>query len=342
MPLTTDNITSEGLLQTKSWRTEALVQATAAGTLTLTSTSALVTMLTGTTAGQIVQLPDATTISVGHRIEIHNNSSQSITVNEADATLSGVLTNNQRALYVLQEAGTVGGTWSTQVNEVISSQATVHNMFEEFFFQSLSDLDVFHFLNFGVNGGSATIETGAPTDNSYVGKVTCSTGGTVNNTGVGGFESSTGDNRIKCGGGDMAIEFRIRLPVLSGTPQYNVKLGVMDSNTLGTPTNGVYFNYSSTLNSGQWQAITRNASTSTTVPSSIAVVAATWYKLRLQVNAAGNLVTFYINDVSIGTSNANIPTTNACRIMFRIEKQGSNSGTSRTLEVDSVYYRMER
>ena len=220
--------------------------------------------------------------------------------------------------------------------------APAHEMFEEFFFSQAGDLDIFHFQDIATNGGSAPIEAGAPTDNSYIGLVAPTTGTFFNATGVGGFESSAGNSRIKAGGGDLTLEYRVRVPVLSGTPQYNIKVGIMDSNTIGTPANGVYFTYSSTLNSGQWQAICRNASTSTTVNSSIAVVANQWYKLQIRINAAGNLVTYLVDGVSVGTSSTNIPTTNAMRLMFRIEKQGTSTTTARILNVDYVYYRMER
>jgi len=338
-----DSITSEGLLWTHSWGTDANVVATTAGTLALTASSETTLILTGTTPGQIVQMPSATTIAVGQRYDIHNNSSQTITINDGNSALLLVLTPQARALCTLQASGTTAGTWSILSAADNLTTTTIHTIFEEFFFESLTDLDVFHFLDFTNAGGTSVLETTEPTDNTYIGKVICTTGTTVNNTGIGGFESSTGANRIKAGGADLVLEFRIRLPALSGTPQYNVKLGLLNSNTIGTPTNGIYFTYSSTINSGQWEGVSRNASTSSVVDSAIAVVANTWYKLRITVNLAGTLVTFYVNDVSIGSySGANIPTTNACRIMFRIEKQGSNSGTSRSLEVDQVYYRVER
>lgn len=343
MTLIADSIQSETLLQTRSWRIEPLIQATSTGTLALTEASASVTLFTGTATGQIVSMPNATTLLLGHRYEFHNNSTQSITVNEDDATFLATLTPNQRALVILQDNSTAGGVWSIQLNEQSAALATVHTIFEDFFFTALSQLDVFHFLNFAANGGTATIETTVPTDNTYIGKVICATGTTNNATGIGGFHSSTGTSKIKAGGADLSLEFRVRLPALSGTPQYNVKMGIMDSNTLGTPANGVYFIYSSTINGGAWQGISRNASTSSTVNSTVTVAAKTWYKMLIQINKAGTRVDFIIDDILIGFySGANIPVTNATRIMFRIEKQGTASATSRTLEVDSVYYRVER
>jgi len=341
----TDNQTIEGLVDTKSIRTQAAVQATAAVTTTLTAASEYVWLFTGTTAGQIIALTSATTISIGHRYEIHNNSSQPITVNDNAGGLLSTILQNQRGVFVLQVAGTAAGTWSTIKDDSGSASNTgirAHEMFEEFFIPSLSDQDFFHFLDFAANGGTAVIESGAPTDNSYLGSCNVTTGTTSNATGVGGFESSTGDNRIKAGGGEFTLEFRCRVPVLSGTPVYNIKLGLMDSNTIGTPTNGIFFTYTNGTNSGNWQAICRNASTSTTINSTTAVVANAWTKLEIQINTAGTLVTYLINGISVGTSTTNIPTTNAMRIMFRIEKQGSSTTTSRTLMTDSVYYRMER
>ena len=109
-----DNIICEGLTDTLSFRTQATVTDTAAGTLALTSSSPYLIIFTGTTSGQIVTLPSATTVAVGYQQCIHNNSTQPITINDGAGNLELVLTTNQRALFCLQVAGTTGGTWSVQ------------------------------------------------------------------------------------------------------------------------------------------------------------------------------------------------------------------------------------
>ena len=112
MAFVTDALTAEGLTDTKSFRTQAGVQATANSTLTLTVASEYVQLFTGTTAGQILKLPDATTLLVGHRYEIFNNSSQPITINDNSSTLVIALPANQRLFLLLQANGTAAGTWT--------------------------------------------------------------------------------------------------------------------------------------------------------------------------------------------------------------------------------------
>lgn len=218
-----------------------------------------------------------------------------------------------------------------------------HDVFDDFLWGGTSNDGPAYFTSYVKDGGVAIHETGAPVDNSYIGRLDVSTGTTSNNKGLAVYESSIGENRIKAGGAPLTIEWRIRIPVLSGTPEFNVKIGLQDqAQPAGLPPNGIFFNYSSTVNSGKWRGVTRNASTSTNVDSAITVVANTWYKLRFQINAAGTSVEFFVNDVSVGSSTSNISTTNAMRLMAGIEKQGTNSSISRTMNIDFVYYRIER
>lgn len=198
------------------------------------------------------------------------------------------------------------------------------------------------------NGGIAAHESSAPTDNSYIGKLDLSTGTSSNATGKAIYWSSGNGNigsyRVK-GGGYITLEWRVRIPTLSVTSvSFNAKIGLQDGNngTLGDPANGIYFHYSETINSGKWRAVTRNASTGSTLDSSITVVASTWYKLSIQVNNAGTNAEFFIDGVSIGNLTTNIPTTNPVSLLASIEKQGSSSSTSRSLNLDWVYLRTSR
>jgi len=121
-----DNITSEGLTDTKSFRAQAVVQATAASTLTLTVASEHVTIFTGTTAGQNLKLGDATTYQVGHIYIVHNNSTQSVTVQNATPTTLFTLAANQRAIIILQNNTTAAGIWSYALDATtISGSGTV-------------------------------------------------------------------------------------------------------------------------------------------------------------------------------------------------------------------------
>lgn len=143
------------------------------------------------------------------------------------------------------------------------------------------------------------------------------------------------------GGGAMRFRTSIRIPTLSveASEVFTVSIGFYDAGSaVGNGVDGAYFIYSSSgtyyANVGNWSGITANNSTRTEVSSGIAVVAGTWYKLEIAVNAAGTAVEFFVNDVSIGTSATNIPTATGreTAISYKVEKQLGI--TSRALDAD--------
>lgn len=87
-------------------------QATANTTTTLTSASAGNVIFTGTTAGQIVRLPDATTLVVGAYYEIRNNASVTIAVQDnAGGALDTIPAGTGNSICYLLANGTAAGTW---------------------------------------------------------------------------------------------------------------------------------------------------------------------------------------------------------------------------------------
>lgn len=95
------------------------VQATANATKTLTVADAPLQIFTGTTAGQIVQMPDATTLIAGVMYEIANQSTAPIRVN--DGALSPALlvwlSQGRRVRLYLQDNSTQGGVWIADANQ---------------------------------------------------------------------------------------------------------------------------------------------------------------------------------------------------------------------------------
>jgi len=93
--------------------------ATAAGTSTFTNVSKQIQIFTGSSAQTIV-LPDATTMSVGQKFEIYNESSSSLLVNfnggaaftDAAGIAYGVLLAHTALVIKLQTNGTAAGTWA--------------------------------------------------------------------------------------------------------------------------------------------------------------------------------------------------------------------------------------
>jgi hypothetical protein len=199
-----------------------------------------------------------------------------------------------------------------------------------------------------VNAGGATTINAAAASGDPIGIITVATGTNNINTGTAAISAFNNINKISLGTGPTTIEWRVRVPVLStGAITYEVRLGIQDTVTIGDPINGVYFVYSSGINAGQWQGITRNASTSTTVNSTIAIAINAWYKVRAEVNATRTNVDFYVDSgsgyVLIGSSTTNIPLAAAVmRPVAKVNKIGGNSTTSSLVNLDWCMWIQER
>jgi len=136
---------------------------------------------------------------------------------------------------------------------------------------------------------------------------------------------------ILLGGGTWAIEGAFLLSALSdGSQEYDFRFG-FGTNQGADHTNGVYFEYDRN-GSTNWRICAANASTYTRTASGTAVAAATWVRLRIEVNAAASSAEFFIDGVSVGTVATNIPTANRVFPVVHIVK--SAGGTARTAFVD--------
>ena len=105
----------EGLVDTKSIRTQASVQNTAATSTSLTIDSEYKWIYTGTIEGQNINLPSALTLKTGHMFEIHNNATQTIILNNASSVLLFSIKSGYRLKATLQDNTTIGGIWSIDI-----------------------------------------------------------------------------------------------------------------------------------------------------------------------------------------------------------------------------------
>ena len=91
-------------------------QATAASTLTLTVSDAFQQFFTGTTAGQIVQMPVTSTLVNGMSYLITNNSTQNITVNSSGSNQIAIVAANTSVVFTVINTGvTTAAGWSVSV-----------------------------------------------------------------------------------------------------------------------------------------------------------------------------------------------------------------------------------
>jgi hypothetical protein len=135
------------------------------------------------------------------------------------------------------------------------------------------------------------------------------------------------------GGGVMRFECSIKLSALSdGTDTYTAMFGWFDTSST-SPTDGAYIRYTHSVNSGNWQGITRSNSSETPVNGSVAA-STSWTKLGIQVAADGSSVEFFVDGVSIGTSSATIPTGAGRETGLRLGIIKSAGTTARTVSLD--------
>ena len=146
------------------------------------------------------------------------------------------------------------------------------------------------------------------------------------------------------GGGKLIYETDVQIPTLSSsTETFRFFTGYSSLN--GNPaTNSIVFLYDSAGVStgsaavGRWQVLCSNASTRSYTTTDSTVTAGRWYRLRAEVNAAGNSVSFYINGTLVKTETNNIPT-GALTYVSSIIK--SNGTTARTAWVDFIRLRQK-
>lgn len=142
------------------------------------------------------------------------------------------------------------------------------------------------------------------------------------------------DACIRFGKAEFDDEVAARVLNLSdGTDTFTVYLGFIDSAT-GDATDGVYWRYSHGINGGKWQCVTRSNSSESTADSGAAVVANTWYRLRIVVNAAGTSAAFYVDDSLVATITTNIPTAAGRETSWQARIEKSAGSNWRHMQVD--------
>lgn len=112
MPDFFDAITVEGLSALTAFRLTGISQALSASTLTLTSTTNSLQIFTGSTVGQIVQLPSATTLGLGHKIEIENTGTVALSVKDGSGAALATINAGMAARLTLVANSTTAGSWA--------------------------------------------------------------------------------------------------------------------------------------------------------------------------------------------------------------------------------------
>jgi len=117
------------------------------------------------------------------------------------------------------------------------------------------------------------------------------------------------------GGGSWVFETFVCVETLSDAAnRFRFVSGFGDQATNTSEGNGVFFTYdeggiqNGTIASPNWQCVTSVASVRTLTTTTTSVTAGAWTRLRIEVNAAGTSVSFFINGTLAATHTTNIPT----------------------------------
>ena len=129
----------------------------------------------------------------------------------------------------------------------------------------------------------------------------------------------------------------ISIPTLSdGTETYTVCLQITGTPTTSTlePNNTISIRYSSGINSGKWQGVSKdNAAAESTADLGITVASNTLYLLEVTIDKSKTEARFYINKVMVGRVTGNMP--NSIVVGSRIYLLKSAGTTARQLRVHS-------
>jgi hypothetical protein len=173
------------------------------------------------------------------------------------------------------------------------------------------------------NTGTGAAITMVTSTAGHCGVVQYSTGTTA--SGRSGI--SLGTNTIMPSG-TFIIETYVMFPTLSVVAQEYAFISGLTDVVTKTPNNGAYFVYDRLLYGNFWGFGTAAGGTRAVTTSAVAIVANTWYKLKIAAYLTGTKdVDFYVNDVLIGTLTGNIPTLVTGIQSFMLKSAGTTAST---------------
>jgi hypothetical protein len=185
-------------------------------------------------------------------------------------------------------------------------------------------------------GSGAAVSATTPNNvSNQIGIISFTTGTTnsgrasiITNTGM--FQSGIGELTFE------AIGFRLGA-TNSGGQRFTTQIGFIDTATVDQ-VDGIYFEYNNT-NVNNWTMVTASNSTRTRTITTGAFAPNTSYNLKIVVDSAATLATFYVDDVSVGTISTNIPTglTRLFGAGAFILKSSGNTAITQT--IDAIYIR---
>lgn len=190
-----------------------------------------------------------------------------------------------------------------------------------------------------VVSGGTTVANGTTATNRP-GALLLSTG-----TGTTGYAAAwTGQTVMTFGGGAWTFDCATRssASLSNGTDRFQQIIGFGAAPNSVNKVDGVYFLYdeggvaTGSTASANWQCVTVSNSTRTYTTTSVAYPTSTYQNLRIEVNAAGTSVGFYIDNNLVATHTTNIPATVGRDVGFGSSIHKSLGTTTRNYVVDFI------
>ncbi len=218
---------------------------------------------------------------------------------------------------------------------------------------------VYYFEEFMGNQGGAASPTYSSVITLVAGNGTARSTNTSNRTNQQGiilhstgtaatnFAGYSYGSSLYIGSGTISLETYVTIQTLSTvTERFMTYFGYAggSSNYLNIPS-GIFFSYDeggiqfSAAASPNWKCYTRaSGGTVTVTTTSIPVVDGQWYKLRIDINADGTSVTFYVDGALVATHTTNIPSSTTAIAPISIINKSIGT-TARTMLTDYFMYK---
>lgn len=285
-------------------------------------------MFSGTVGGQVVQLPDATTLAIGRTFYLVNGSDPLLKVNDGSGTFKTFLMPTREMKAILRDNSTAAGIWSMVSYGLDNDQ---FRYFDHFLAAGTTSGAVGN-LGWTITGGTVAYQT-----------ITSPSQGVLRvNTGTG----NNGQGALNLGATNMLLNrpivtrCRFSLPSIGGTgaAALALHLGLLNATTNvspGTnPLNAIGFSFAgSNAAAANIFAFASNATLTSTIDTATQLVAATFYDVSFCVNAAGTVAYFYFNNSFIGSINTTVPTGIPIGQMFKISS-GATNAAAKSGDVD--------
>lgn len=221
--------------------------------------------------------------------------------------------------FVLTDSTTGAAVWSKINND---NPSTDLNLVDDFL-GGVNTTGNLGQLGWTFTNGTYTAVTGVT---NHPGIFNLSQNNVVARLRLGGNSSDTGVSFSTADNYDMNFVVRPNGGSVANTIK---RIGMMDNASGSPPSNGIYFEYSTTAGDTTWQCVTRSGGTQTRTNSTITVASGTWANLRVKKN--GSNVDFYVNGTLRCTNTTNIPTTIVVPV---IQQQDTVTTANNDIDVD--------